>query len=117
MRKIEAKMIDTINKQQSEADGKPTGIMGVIDSYVFGNTWVRTAIREDLQIVTTVYLHGNMIAQFSGNNWGFKMCGWPTNTTKSRINALAAAFGRDGVYTKDGKHYSGDKEINAYDWF
>ena len=45
------------------------------------------------------------------------MCGRPTNTTKSRINALAAAFGREGVYTKAGKHYSGDKEVNAHDWF
>lgn len=117
MRKIEAKMIDIINKQQAEAKGKPVGFMGVVDSQVFGNTWVRTTVREDLAIVTTVYLHGNLIAQNGVTGWGFKMAGWPTPTTKSRINALAQGFGRDGVYTKKGKHFSGGTEVNSLDWF
>ena len=117
MRKIEAKMIDVINKQQKEAKSKPLGFMGVVDSQVFGNTWVRTHVREDLQTVTTVYLHGNLIAQNGVMGWGFKMAGRPTNTTKSRINALAKFFGREGVHTKAGKHYSDDKEVDAHDWF
>ena len=117
MRKIEAKMIDVINKQQKEAKSKPLGFMGVVDSQVFGNTWVRTHVREDLQTVTTVYLHGNLIAQNGVTGWGFKMAGWTTPTTKSRINAIAESFGREGVYTKSGKHYSDDKEVNAHDWF
>lgn len=58
-----------------------------------------------------------MIAQYSGDAWGFKMAGWAAPTTKSRINAIAGSFGRDGVHTKEGKHYSGDKEVNSYDWF
>ena len=58
-----------------------------------------------------------MIAQGDAFDWGFKMCGFPTLTTKSRINAIAKAFGRAGVNTKNGKHYSGNKEVNAVDWF
>lgn len=114
MRKIEQWMVDTI-KSQRLADSNKLKYDGLTNTQA--NTMVCTRLRSDYVAVTTVYLHGNMIAQFSGNNWGFKMCGWSTNTTKSRINALARAFGRDGVHTKQGKQYSGDREVNTYDWF
>ena len=114
MRKIEQWMLNTIQSQRL-ADSNKLKYEGLTNTQ--GNTMVCTRIRSDYVAVTTVYLHGNMIAQYSGDAWGFKMAGWATPTTKSRINALAQAFGRDGVYTNKGKHYSGDKEVNAYGWF
>lgn len=81
------------------------------------NTRVTVRRREDHQIVTSVFLHGNLIAQFSGDSWGFKMCGWDTPTTRSRINAIAQEFNHPGITCKNGKRFCGDKEINSHDWF
>lgn len=39
------------------------------------NTTVITRIREDGAVVTTIYLHGKMIAQCGALGWGFKMAG------------------------------------------
>ena len=114
MRKIEKQMIEAINKQRAS---KKAVLFGEGLTRTVDNTMICTRLRFDNKIVTTVYLHGNLIASNSGDNWGFKMCGWPTPTTKSRINAIANTFGHLGVYTKAGKHFTGTKEINAYDWF
>lgn len=113
MRKIEIKIIETIKNQRDAVALREASRI----SKTMGNTRIVTGLREDGAVVTTVYLHENMIAQGDAFSWGFKMCGWTTPTTKSRINALANAFGRAGVSTKKGKHYSGDKEINSFDWF
>src|SRR5574344_2309142 len=113
MRKIEKRIIDTIRDQRDAvALREASRIVKTL-----GNTCIVTGLREDGKVITTIYLHDNMIAQGDAFSWGFKMCGWPTPTTKSRINALASALGRAGVSTKKGKHYSGDKEINSFDWF
>ena len=114
MRKIEQWMIATIDAQRNVDKNK---LLGDGLTNTRGNTMICTRLRYDRIAVTTIYLHGNLIASYSENVWGFKMCGWPTTTTKSRINALAVAFRRDGVYTKAGKHYSGKTEVNGYDWF
>ena len=113
MRKIDQWTIDTIKGAYSECVR-----LGVNCERIKQNTRITINQREDGKTVASVYLHNNLIAQSSdGIEWGFKMCGFPTTTTKSRINALAFVFGRDGVYTKKGKHYSGKTEVNAYDWF
>ena len=114
MRKIEQWMVDTIQAQRitNQQTLMADGVTNTND-----NMMVCTRMRDDRKIVTTIYLYGNLIASYSGGEWGFKMCGFPTQTTKSRINAIANAFGRDGVHTKSGKHYSGNKEVNDYDWF
>lgn len=106
MRKIEADMIKTIKDQRDAVALREADRL----TKTLANTQVITGLREDGNVITTVYLHGNMIAQGDPFKWGFKMCGWATPTTKSRINALANAFGHAGVYTKKGKHYSGDKK-------
>lgn len=113
MRKIEQEMLKTIKALQEHHKKHYAARL----EKSIGNTHVTCTRREDHTIVTSVYLHGNLIAQNGVTGWGFKMCGWPTPTTKSRINAIANAFGHAGVYTKKGKHYSGDKEVNAHDWF
>lgn len=113
MRKIEQEMLQAINGLQ-ELAAKPFSDRL---EWAKDNTRVTCAKREDGVIVPSVYLHGNLIAQKGALGWGFNMCGWATPTTKSRINAIANAFGHAGVHTKKGKHYSGEKEVGAYDWF
>lgn len=44
-----------------------------------------------------VKLHGNTIAVRRDGQWAFTLAGWPTPTTRSRINALARAF-RPGLH-------------------
>ena len=113
MRKIEQQIVSTIRDQRDSVALREASRL----EKTLANTRIVTGLREDGAVVTTVYLHENMIAQGDAFSWGFKMCGRPTLTTKSRINALASTFGHAGVYTKKGKHYSGNKEVNAYDWF
>lgn len=114
MRKIEKWMIDAINSQRLASKGKlmNDGLTSHND-----NTMICTRLRHDGEAVTTVYLHGNLIASYSSDAWGFTLHGWNTPTTKSRINALAMHYGRSGVHQSKGKLFSGDKEINKYDWF
>lgn len=112
MRKIEKQMIETIK------DHRDSVALGEVQhkEKTLENTKLLTTLEDGL-VVTKVFLHNNLIAQGNWHKWQFSMCGWPIVTTKSRINALASAFGHAGVYTKKGKHYSGDKEVNAFDWF
>ena len=113
MREIEIKMLETIHNQRDAVALREASRL----TNKLGNTTITTGLREDDVVITTVYLHGNIIAQGDAFSWGFKLAGWPSPTTKSRINALANHFGFHGVSTKAGKHYSGNKEINTLDWF
>lgn len=76
MRKIEHQMNSAITR---EVDWK------------CGNTMV---VNNDG--VSFVFLHGNCIAQI-GDTW-IRLFdgGWQSNTTKSRLNAILKAHGRDG---------------------
>lgn len=114
MHKIEQWMIDAVTSQRLASKNKlmNDGLTATKD-----NTMVCTRLRFDGKAVSTVYLHGNMIAQLSDGEWGFKLAGWNTPTTKSRINALAKHWNRVGVHQKNKVLYSGDKQINLYDWF
>lgn len=103
MRVIEAKMIAAVL----------TG-----SSMKSGNTEVTTRTREDGARITTVYLHGNMIAQNGIFGWGFKLCGWNTPTTRSRINALRSALEIPGrVHYVKGAPMLDGKPVSAVDWF
>lgn len=113
MRKIEENIIAMIQNMHNMMTGANSGRV----EKTIGNTRISCGYREDGELVTSVYLHDNLIAQNGVTGWGFCMAGWPTPTTKSRINSIAKAFGHAGVYTKGGKHYSGDKEVNAFEWF
>ena len=114
MRKIDTWMIDTIIRQRAS---NTDALLSDCVISTKGNTMVSTRIRYDGEKVTNVYLHGNMIASYSMGECGFTLQGWNTPTTKSRINALALHYGRPGVCQKKGKLFSGEKEINKYDWF
>ena len=67
--------------------------------------WSRanTAVVND-DGVSTVYLHGNKIAEVGDNFVRIFDGGWQSNTTKSRLNALINEFcnaATDGVFQKD----------------
>ena len=116
MRQIEQWMMEEIRNQRAKAfDGYK--LQSVDFSKEKDNTKVTTRTRQDNVLVTNVYLHGNLIAQYSTGKWGFKMCGWNTPTTRSRINVIAGGFGQSGVRQRKGKLYSAGKEINSLDWF
>lgn len=116
MRKIEQWMLDTIKAQKAYFD--KNSFASFFLDVTKDNTRVTTGKREDGKIVTTVYLHGNLIAQSdAATGWRFKMCGWNTPTTRSRISCIAIAAGGYGVNNRSGIPYSGRKEVPEDDWF
>tara|TARA_B100001059_G_scaffold235723_1_gene282483 strand:+ start:2260 stop:2619 length:360 start_codon:yes stop_codon:yes gene_type:complete len=82
MRKIESQMIEAI---KSETDWK-SGNTKVINFYNDGNEVV----------VTSVFLHDNLIAEIQDDSVMIFDGGWQTTTTKSRLNALCNAFCVEG---------------------
>ena len=85
-----------------------------------------TSVSKDADGVHHVYLHGNEIAQVDDLNIKVRHCGWRTNTTKSRLNAILTTFGYgfDGVFQKDfmwylhDSHTSTDTEMSyAHEWY
>ncbi len=110
MRKIEQQMIAAIKTGRA---------------FSLGNTRVTVNKREDSATITSVYLHDNLIAQNGADGtWGFKLCGWDTPTTRSRVNAIMRAVceGNPGVhrvkktltFTQFGESRT---DINVSDWF
>ena len=93
MRKIEQQMINAI---KSETDWKS------------GNTKVVNFFNDgDKCVVSSVFLHGNKIAEVTDTDMTIFDGGWQTNTTKSRLNALCDEFciAGEGVFQKDFKWF------------
>ena len=64
--------------------------------------------------VSTVYLHGNKIAEVGDDFLRIFDGGWQSNTTKSRLNALIDRFCNavtDGVFQKDFCWYVRDNKV------
>lgn len=69
-----------------------------------GNTKVVNFFNDgDKCVVTSVFLHGNKIAEIDDNSMTIFDGGWQSNTTKSRLNALCDEFciTGEGVFQKD----------------
>jgi hypothetical protein len=83
MRKIEQQMIAAIKANKNWSSG---------------NTQVVTNCG-----LSSVYLHGNLIAQVDNDSLTLFDGGWQSVTTKSRLNALCDAFciAGEGVFQKD----------------
>ena len=70
----------------------------------------------------TVWLHGNKIAQRSeGDFVDFSLAGWPTVTTRDRINGLLQLSGSDyRVFQKNGTQFLTNgtdvREIGDSEW-
>ena len=89
MRKIERQMCEAI---RNTTDWKS------------GNTRVTNFYDRDKKlVVTSVFLHDNMIAELTETDVTLYDGGWQSNTTKSRLNALCDAFCVAGerVFQKD----------------
>ncbi len=94
MRKIETQMNDAIkgNKNWSNA-----------------NTQVTTE-----GTTSTVYLHGNKIAEVGDDFVTVFDGGWQSNTTKSRLNAIINEFCcafTDGIFQKDYQWFVRDNKV------
>ena len=85
MRQIEKEMVNAFNNGYNFK--KSNTEVNVCDGYV------------------NVYLHGNKIARknLSTGKVGFSSCGWLTNATKSRLNALGA-----NIYQKAWEWFNAD---------
>ena len=93
MRKIEQQMINAI---KSETDWKS------------GNTKVVNFFNDgDKCVVSSVFLHGNKIAEVTDHDMTIFDGGWQSNTTKSRLNALCDEFciAGEGVFQKNFRWY------------
>ena len=55
-----------------------------------------TSISVTIDGVTRVYLHGNLIAEFSDDTIAVSLAGWDTRTTRSRLRCLLAELGGFG---------------------
>ena len=101
MRKLEVKMIKLIKGQKAGSCGENT-FVDIVP--------VAGAMGDDIEkYCAEVILHCTIIARLfickhSGNvlSYSFDHGGCCTNTTKSRMNALASAFGLDNVTQKAG---------------
>ena len=64
--------------------------------------------------LSTVYLHGNKIAEVGDDFLTIFDGGWQSNTTKSRLNALITEFCNavtDGVFQKNYQWFVSDNKV------
>jgi len=78
MRKIEQQMIQAI---KNTTDWK-SGNTKVTNNYYY----------DKKQLITSVYLHNNLIAEITDTDVTLFDGGWQSNTTKSRLNAICKEF-------------------------
>ena len=100
MRKIERQMCDAI---RNTTDWKSD------------NTRVTNFYNDNKElVVTSVFLHDNLIAEVTDNDVTIFDGGWQSNTTKSRLNALINSFCNsmtDGVYQRQHVWYLKDNNV------
>jgi len=100
MRKIEHDMCDAI------ADEK---------DWQKANTKVINFYNDQKQhVVTSVFLHDNLIAELTDDSLTVFDGGWQSNTTKSRLNALINRFAdgaTDGVFQREHKWFIRDRNV------
>ena len=89
MRKIERQMNAAISEERDWKNAN-TEVINFYDD-------------EKQLVVTSVYLHGNLIAEVDDNGIKLFDGGWQSNTTKSRLNAILTEHGiaGEGVFQKD----------------
>lgn len=103
MRKIEQALVAAIR------DGRPFNSGNTATRYIDDGT-------------CEVLLHGNTIARIDALGLAqWTLAGWNTPTTRSRVNALARAFGWRGVFTERGQPRVTDRRghvahISADEW-
>lgn len=82
-----------------------------------GNTQVKiTAEANSDTPVARMYLHGNLIAELRGYNLHATLAGWPTPTTRERLNGICNLAGVPGFYQRDHRQFRGEWEIDSDEW-
>ena len=81
-----------------------------------GKNWTNanTSVTSDDNGLSTVYLHGNKIAEVGDDFVRIFDGGWRTNTTKSRLNAIINEFCcayTDGVYQHQFEWFITDNKV------
>ena len=80
-----------------------------------GNTKVINFFNDgDKCVVSSVFLHGNKIAEVTDHDMTIFDGGWQSNTTKSRLNALINEFCNavtDGVFQKNYQWFVSDNKV------
>ena len=67
--------------------------------------------------IVKMYLHKNLIATKDGNKLTISNCGWQSNTTKERLNALLYTFGtKEFIFQKNFEWYMGKDHKTATLW-
>lgn len=103
MRKIEQAMIDAIRSKQDWRNDNTR--VEVIESGI--------QFHPSFNRIINVYLHGNKIASIDhvAGRMTLNSCGWMSNTTKSRLNALCHSFSNTGIHQSDHIWYIGKEEF------
>ena len=86
-----------------------------------GQSWSKsnTRVEKDDEGNISVYLHNNRITFVDkfGDLW-LSSCGWLTNTTKSRLNAVLDTFLHGAsIFQKDFQWYVDDLQTPFFDGF
>ena len=81
-----------------------------------GKNWTNsnTSVTTDNNGLSTVYLHGNRIAEVGDDFVRVFDGGWQSNTTKSRLNAIINEFCNaftDGVFQRNFAWYIYDNNV------
>lgn len=106
MRIIECKMIQAVKAGKNWSNGN-------------------TCVKPGLLGAMGVYLHGNLIAFVSPTELRVTLAGWPTVTTRSRVNALLRELAAPGygVGQRNGRQWltnsgwmKAAREIGANEW-
>jgi hypothetical protein len=70
-------------------------------------------VKRDEQGIAKMYLFGNLIAERNGNKVRITMAGYPTNTTRERLNGIPNVR----ISQKNYKQYLNGKEMDADAWY
>lgn len=66
---------------------------------------------------TCVILHGNEIARVIGGKLEITLAGWPTTTTRERLNGILSEFGSPlRLHQSQHTQYLGDKVMPVNEW-
>ena len=89
------------------------------------NTQVRTSTTIGDQPMTELILHGHVIARRRNGQLFVTLAGWPTPTTKSRLNALFAEYNKSiRFFQQDFEQYLGSfvghqwtRPVDSRSWY
>jgi hypothetical protein len=81
-----------------------------VDAFLVGKDYKKDNTKvNDFAGRTILMLHGHTIARKGAEGVKISNAGWPTATTKDRLNGILDALGKPRIYQKKGVWYMGDK--------